>query len=111
VDHQIHCVYAGLGDPVGVRSISGVSAAIAAAGAVLAKKEEITYITAPVIVTALPMMVLMPCAEALGMSWDVAGAWFGSNIDTTAAAVGAGTIHSEEALSVVNWVILGALGL
>ena len=34
-------------------SICGVSAAIAAAGAVLAKKEEITYITALVIVTAL----------------------------------------------------------
>jgi uncharacterized membrane protein YadS len=35
-------------------SICGVSAAIAAAGAVLAKKKEITYVTALVIVTALP---------------------------------------------------------
>jgi uncharacterized integral membrane protein (TIGR00698 family) len=84
-------------------SICGVSAAIAAAGAVLAKKEEITYITALVIITALPMMVFMPwIADAVGLPQDVAGAWFGGNIDTTAAVVGAGTIHSEEAQAVAT---------
>jgi uncharacterized integral membrane protein (TIGR00698 family) len=84
-------------------SICGVSAAIAAAGAVLAKKEEITYITALVIITALPMMALMPwIADAIGMPGDVAGAWFGGNIDTTAAVVGAGTIHGEEAQAVAT---------
>jgi uncharacterized integral membrane protein (TIGR00698 family) len=84
-------------------SICGVSAAIAAAGAVLAKKEEITYITALVIITALPMMVFMPwIANAVGLPQDVAGAWFGGNIDTTAAVVGAGTIHSEEAQAVAT---------
>jgi uncharacterized membrane protein YadS len=41
-------------------SICGVSAAIAAAGSVLAKKEEITYVTALVILTALPLMVIAP---------------------------------------------------
>ncbi len=41
-------------------SICGVSAAIAAAGSVLAKKEEITYVTALVIITALPLMVIAP---------------------------------------------------
>jgi len=77
-------------------SICGVSAAIAAAGA-------ITYITALVIITALPMMALMPLiADAVGMPGDVAGAWFGGNIDTTAAVVGAGTIHSEEAQAVAT---------
>jgi uncharacterized integral membrane protein (TIGR00698 family) len=84
-------------------SICGVSAAIAAAGAVLAKKEEVTYVTALVIITALPMMVLMPwIAQAIGMPADVAGAWFGGNIDTTAAVVGAGTIHGEEAQAVAT---------
>ena len=84
-------------------SICGVSAAIAAAGAVLAKKEEITYITALVIITALPMMALMPLiADAIGMPADVAGAWFGGNIDTTAAVIGAGTIHGEEAQTVAT---------
>lgn len=82
-------------------SICGVSAAIAAAGAVLAKKKEVTYVTALVIITALPTMVLMPwIAQAIGLPADVAGAWFGSNIDTTAAVVGAATIHSETAQKV-----------
>lgn len=82
-------------------SVCGVSAAIAAAGAVLAKKEEVSYIAALVILTALPLMVIMPpTANALGLSDTVAGAWFGGNIDTTAAVVGAGTIHGDEAQEV-----------
>jgi uncharacterized membrane protein YadS len=66
--------------------VCGVSTAIAAAGAVLAKKREVTYVTAPVIITALPTMVLMPwIAQAVGLPEDVVGAWFGRNIDTMAA--------------------------
>jgi uncharacterized integral membrane protein (TIGR00698 family) len=84
-------------------SICGVSAAIAAAGAVLAKKEEIAYITTLVIVTALPLMVLMPLfAQAIGLTPEVAGAWFGGNIDTTAAVVGAGTMYGETAQEVAS---------
>jgi uncharacterized integral membrane protein (TIGR00698 family) len=84
-------------------SICGVSAAIAAAGAVMAKKKEITYITALVIVTALPLMILMPwLAHVMGLSQTVAGAWFGGNIDTTAAVVGAGTIYGETAQQVAS---------
>jgi uncharacterized integral membrane protein (TIGR00698 family) len=84
-------------------SICGVSAAIAAAGAVLAKKKEITYVTALVIVTAIPLMVAMPwIATTLGLPADIAGAWFGGNIDTTAAVVGAGTIHGEAAQAVAT---------
>lgn len=89
-------------------SICGVSAAIAAAGSVLARKEEVTYVTALVIIVALPMMVLMPpIAHAIGLPDDVAGAWFGGNIDTTAAVVGAGTIFSDEAQEVAAIVKLG----
>ena len=84
-------------------SICGVSAAIAAAGAVLAKKKEVTYVTALVIVTALPLMVLMPwIARSIGLSETVAGAWFGGNIDTTAAVVGAGTLYGETAQQVAS---------
>ncbi len=84
-------------------AICGVSAAIAAAGSVLAKKEELAYITALVIVTALPLMVIMPyIAQALALSPSVAGAWFGGNIDTTAAVVGAGTIHSKRAQEIAS---------
>ena len=84
-------------------SICGVSAAIAAAGSALAKKEEITYITALVILTALPLMVIAPLiAQALNMPETVAGAWFGGNIDTTAAVVGAGTIYGETAQKIAS---------
>jgi uncharacterized integral membrane protein (TIGR00698 family) len=88
-------------------SICGVSAAIAAAGAVLAKKEEVTYVTTLVIITALPLMILAPIiADAINLPNDVAGAWFGGNIDTTAAVVGAGTLHGPEAQQVATVVKL-----
>ncbi len=84
-------------------SICGVSAALAAAGAVLARREQLAYVTALVIVTALPMMVLMPwIAAATGMSPEWAGAWFGGNIDTTAAVVGAGAMYGEVAVKVAS---------
>lgn len=84
-------------------SICGVSAAIAAAGAVLAKKEHLAYVAALVIVFALPLMLIQPyLAQAMGLSSDVAGAWIGGNIDTTAAVVGAGAIHSEAAMKVAS---------
>lgn len=84
-------------------AICGVSAAIAAAGSVVAKKEEITYVTALVIVTALPLMVILPLiAGAMNMPEPVAGAWFGGNVDTTAAVVGAGTIYGETAQKIAS---------
>ena len=88
-------------------AVCGVSAAIAAAGAVHAKREEVTYIATLVILTAIPLMVLMPIlAGALGLSPVVAGAWFGGNIDTTAAVVGAGTMFGPEAQQVASVVKL-----
>lgn len=88
-------------------SICGVSAAIAATGAVVAKRQQLAYVTALVILVALPLMVLGPWAAGLiGMSPARAGAWFGGNIDTTAAVVGAGTIYGEEAVKVATIVKL-----
>jgi uncharacterized integral membrane protein (TIGR00698 family) len=79
-------------------SVCGVAAAIAAAGSVKAKKEQVTYVVALVVLVALPLMVLAPiAAKAMHLSDAVAGAWFGGNIDTTAAVVGAGTIFSDGA--------------
>jgi uncharacterized membrane protein YadS len=84
-------------------AVCGVSAAIAAAGSVLAKKEQVTYVTTLVIITALPLMVIAPLiAGWLNLPQDVAGAWFGGNIDTTAAVVGAGTIYGEQAQTVAS---------
>lgn len=88
-------------------AVCGVSAAIVATGAVLAKKEQLAYVTTLVIAVSLPLMVVMPyIAAAVGMSPAWAGAWFGGNIDTTAAVVGAGTIYGEEAVQIASIVKL-----
>lgn len=84
-------------------AVCGVSAAIAAAGSVVAKKEQVAYVTTLVILFALPLMVIAPLlANWLGLPQDVAGAWFGGNIDTTAAVVGAGTIYGEQAQTIAS---------
>ncbi|GAA0999164.1 putative sulfate exporter family transporter [Acrocarpospora macrocephala] len=84
-------------------SICGVSAAIAAAGAVQAKKEQLAYAASLVIVFALPSIFILPwLAGLLGLSPEVAGAWIGGNIDTTAAVTAAGAIVGEEALAVAT---------
>ena len=84
-------------------AVCGVSAAIAAAGSVLAKKEQVAYVIAIVILVALPLMVLAPmAANAMHLPDAVAGAWFGGNIDTTAAVVGAGTIYSTDAQNIAS---------
>lgn len=88
-------------------SICGVSAAIAATGAVLAKKEQLAYVTTLVIAVSLPLMVIMPIiAQALDLPPQWAGAWFGGNIDTTAAVVGAGTLYGEKSVEVASIVKL-----
>lgn len=82
-------------------SICGVSAAIAAAGAVAAKKEQLAYVASMVILFALPSIFIQPwLAHQLGLSQVVAGAWIGGNIDTTAAVTAAGTIVGDDALKV-----------
>ena len=84
-------------------SICGVSAAIAAAGAVQAKREQLAYTASLVIVFALPSIFLLPwLADGLGLSGAVAGAWIGGNIDTTAAVTAAGAIAGEEALQIAT---------
>lgn len=84
-------------------SICGVSAAIAAAGAVQAKKEQLAYTASLVIIFALPSIFLLPLAvEGLGLSQAVGGAWVGGNIDTTAAVSAAGAIVGEEALKIAT---------
>lgn len=88
-------------------SICGVSAAIAAAGAVRAKKEQLAYTASLVILFALPSIFVLPwLADLLGLSPAVTGAWLGGNIDTTAAVTAAGSIAGEEPLQVASIVKL-----
>jgi uncharacterized integral membrane protein (TIGR00698 family) len=84
-------------------SICGISAAIAAAGAVQAKREQLAYTASLVVVFALPSIFLLPAAaNGLGLSQPVAGAWIGGNIDTTAAVSAAGALAGEQALQLAT---------
>ncbi|MBB5956888.1 putative integral membrane protein (TIGR00698 family) [Saccharothrix tamanrassetensis] len=84
-------------------AICGVSAAIAAAGAVQAKREQLAYSASLVIVFALPSIFILPlAATALGLDPRVTGAWIGGNIDTTAAVTAAGTLAGEESLQIAT---------
>ncbi|WP_276071266.1 YeiH family protein [Mycolicibacterium bacteremicum] len=84
-------------------SICGVSAAIAAAGAVQAKREQLAYAASLVIIFALPSIFLLPwLASVFGLPDAVAGAWIGGNIDTTAAVAAAGAIAGEDALQIAT---------
>jgi uncharacterized membrane protein YadS len=82
-------------------SICGVSAAIAAYGAVRGDRKKLSYVTSLVLVVAVPMMIFEPwIAKLTGMSEVVAGAWLGGTLDTTATVVAAGELVSETAMKV-----------
>jgi len=84
-------------------SICGVSAAIAAAGAVQAKREQLAYAASLVIAFALPSIFLLPwLADVFNLSDAVAGAWIGGNIDTTAAVAASGAIAGEDASQIAT---------
>ena len=84
-------------------SICGVSAAIAAAGAIQGDKKKLSYVTSIVLVIAVPMMVLMPVfSKAVGIPELVAGAWIGGTIDTTGAVVAAGALYGDAAMKVAT---------
>lgn len=80
-------------------AICGVSAAIATAGAIKGDSKKLSYVISLVLITAIPMMLLMPyIARSAGLSDAVAGAWLGGTIDTTGAVVAAGTVLGDAAL-------------
>lgn len=59
-------------------SICGISAAIAACGAIQGDRKKLSYVTSLVLIVAVPMMVLMPWAvKRFGIPELVGGAWLG----------------------------------
>jgi len=71
-------------------SICGVSAAIAACGAIDGDKRKLSYVTSVILLCAVPMMLLMPwCARLLQLTPEVAGAWLGGTLDTTGSVLAA----------------------
>lgn len=80
-------------------SICGVSAAIAACGAIQGDKKKLSYVTSLVLIVAVPMMIAMPwIAKSTGMNDLVAGAWLGGTLDTSASVVAAGALISDAAM-------------
>ena len=87
-------------------SICGVSAAIATCGTIDGDKKKLSYVVSLVMVIAIPMLYIMPllCKWILPLLFSdptaaaqVAGAWIGGTIDTTAAVAASGGILGEEA--------------
>ncbi|MGS2764642.1 YeiH family protein [Sinomicrobium sp. M5D2P9] len=82
-------------------SVCGVSAAIAAAAASKASKEELTLAVGLSMVFTSVMMVLLPAfINMAGMPEVLGGAWIGGTIDATGAVVAAGAFLGETALQV-----------
>ncbi len=81
-------------------SICGVSAAIAACGAVQGDRKKLSYVTSLVLVVAIPMMLVMPWViSAFDIPPIVGGAWLGGTIDTSGAVVAAGEIVGDSAMN------------
>lgn len=71
-------------------AVCGVSAAIAVAGAVGAKKEETAVTISTVVLWAIAMIFVLPfAARALGLPTGVAGAWIGTSEFADAAGIAA----------------------
>lgn len=84
-------------------SVSGVSAAIAAAGASKAKKEELTLAVGISILFTSLMMVIMPLIiKKLGLNPVLGGAWIGGTVDSTGAVVAAGELLGPVARDVAS---------
>ena len=71
-------------------SICGVSAAIVASGAIKGDKKKLSYVTALVLLVAIPMLIGLPwIIRNTGIPEIVGGAWLGGTLDTTASVTAA----------------------
>ncbi|MFO0428112.1 MAG: YeiH family protein [Planctomyces sp.] len=79
-------------------SICGVSAAIAACGAIQGDRKKLSYTTSIVLLCAVPMMIVMPwLVRGTGLSDEVGGAWLGGTLDTSGSVLAATEMVSETA--------------
>ena len=79
-------------------SICGVSASIAAGGAVQGDPKEVSYIIAWLMICAVLLIFIMPpLAKWMGLPNNMAGAWVAGVIDNTGAVVAAGGILGSKA--------------
>lgn len=79
-------------------AVCGVSASIAAGGAVRAKREQTSMAITLVVVWAIVMIFVLPLASrALGLSTAVAGAWIGTSEFADAAGIAAAQAYGDAA--------------
>lgn len=79
-------------------SICGVSASIAAGGAVHGDPKEVSYIVAWLMICAVLLIIIMPpLAKWMNLPSNMAGAWIGGVIDNTGAVVAAGEVLAKKA--------------
>jgi len=79
-------------------SICGVSAIIAAKGAIEADDEDASYAIAAILALGAVSLVAFPLiGRALGMSDHAYGLWVGLAVDNTAEATAAGALYSDAA--------------
>ena len=79
-------------------SICGVSAIIAAKGAIDADDEDVSYAMAAILALGAVSLFAFPAiGHALGMSDHAYGLWAGLAVDNTAEATAAGALYSDDA--------------
>lgn len=79
-------------------SICGVSASIAAGGAVQGDPKEVSYIVAWLMIVAVILILIMPpIALWMKLPTNMAGAWVAGVIDNTGAVVAAGEVIGTKA--------------
>jgi uncharacterized integral membrane protein (TIGR00698 family) len=79
-------------------SICGVSAIIAARGAIDAQDEDVSYAMAAILALGAVSLFAFPAiGHALGMSDRAYGLWAGLAVDNTAEATAAGALYSDAA--------------
>ena len=79
-------------------SVCGVSAIIAAKGAIDADDEDASYAIAAILALGAASLVAFPLVgHALGMSDRAYGLWVGLAVDNTAEATAAGALYSDAA--------------
>jgi len=82
-------------------SICGVSAIIAAKGAIDADDEDASFAIAAILALgALALFTFPPVGHALHMSDKLYGLWAGTGVDNTAEAVAAGALYSDAAAKI-----------
>ncbi len=78
-------------------SICGVSASIAAGGAVQGDPKEVSYMVAWLMICAIVLIIVLPpIAKWMALPTNMAGAWVGGVIDNTGSVVAAGEIIGTE---------------